>query len=146
MAEPLASVSEGSSVEARATSGAFVAALAEHGQAHGADEADVDAPLVAEARGAEVDPFRSRHFQEAARVKVDRKHGEQVLEEALEARGAHVEPPREVRRLLQEGGLRAPEHAPVHRHPRALRGEEAVHDRDVLRRGVRAPHQAQHPR
>eukprot|EP00976_Prorocentrum_cordatum_P061902 1176501-Prorocentrum_minimum.AAC.2 len=63
----------------------------------------------------------------------------------LKARGAQVEPPGEVRRLLQEGGVRAPEHAPVHHHARALRREQAVHHGDVLCRGVGAPRQAEHP-
>ena len=77
----------GGRVEARAASGAFVAGLAEDGEAHGADVADIDAPLVAEARGAEVDPLRARHLQKAPRVDVYGEHGEQVLQQTLEGGG-----------------------------------------------------------
>ena len=109
-----------------------VDALAENAQTDAADETDGDGTLVAETRGAEIDPARGGKFHVLSGVQIDASGAEEVLEEAVAAGGFDVGASGDVGGLLHKGRVVVAEHAAVNGNRLALGAKDGVHHGDVV--------------
>ena len=101
----------------------------------GAHKPDIDDPAVAEASRAKVDIDTGRQDEMPAGALVGQKRHHQVLQQAAGFVEGDVDTLSGVGGLLQEDGVAA-ELAHVDGDVQSLAGEDAVHDGDVLVRGV----------
>jgi len=88
---------------------------------------------VAKARCAEIHPPLIGQLKKFPRVAVGRGDAQQVLHQRVAPPRFVVEPAGDVRRLLQKGGVGVSQEARVYWDSRALRAEDGVHHRNVLR-------------